>query len=170
MIGTGTGVTTMNRTFFAACALLVTLAGCAGTSTVMMGDARPPIDPSQVRIYRTPPPDSIEIAQLESTSGVGFGTQGQTDAVIARLKREAAALGANGVILLGMGSGSSGGGMSVGAASYGSNGGAGMSMGIPTQQKYAAGMAIYVPPSYESMPAPEPEPLREPGPVAEPEQ
>ena len=137
----------MNKTFIAACALAASLAGCAGTSTMMMGDARPPIDPSQVRIYRTPPPDSVEIAQLESTSGVGFGTQGQTDAVIARLKREAAALGANGVILMGMGSGGSPVGMSVGAASYGSNGGAGLSMGIPTQQKYAAGMAIYVPPS-----------------------
>jgi hypothetical protein len=154
----------MNRPFFAALALAATLSGCAGTSTVMMSEARPPIDPSQVRIYRQAPPDAVEIAQLESTSGVGFGTQGQTNAVIARLKREAAALGANGVILLGMGSGGSPVGMSVGAASYGSNGGAGMSMGIPTQQKYAAGMAIYVPPAYESLPAPEPEPMQEPAP------
>lgn len=155
----------MNRLLTASLALV--LAGCAGTSTVMMSDARPPIDPSQVRMYRQAPPNAIEIAQLESTSGVGFGSQGQTDAVIARLKREAAALGANGVVLLGMGSGGSPVGMSVGAASYGSNGGAGMSMGIPTQQKYAAGMAIYVPPTFESMPAPEPEPMREP--AVEPE-
>lgn len=159
----------MNKSFFAALALAATLSGCGGTSTVMMGDARPAIDPSQVKVYRQAPPDAVEIAQLESTSGVGFGTQGQTDAVIARLKREAAALGANGVVLLGMGSGSSGGGMSVGAGSYGSHGGAGMSMGIPTQQKYAAGMAIYVPPSYESMPAPAPEPMREPAPEPETE-
>lgn len=162
----------MNRSLFTALALAALLSGCGGTSTVMMSDARPAIDPSLVKVYRQAPPDSIEIAQLESTSGVGFGTQGQTDAVIARLKREAAALGANGVVLLGMGSGGSPVGMSVGAASYGSNGGAGMSMGIPTQQKYAAGMAIYVPPSYESMPAPAPEPMQEPAPEpeGEPEQ
>ncbi len=48
---------------------------------------------------------------------------------------------------MGMGTGGSPVDMSVGAASYGSNGGAGLSMGIPTQQKYAAGMAIYVPPA-----------------------
>ncbi len=67
----------MNKPLFAALALAATLAGCAGTSTVMTGQARPPIDPSQVRIYRTLPPDSVEIAQLESTSGIGFGTQGR---------------------------------------------------------------------------------------------
>ena len=41
-------------------------------------------------------PGSVEIAQLEYSSAVGFGTQGQTDAAVARLKREAASLGANG--------------------------------------------------------------------------
>ncbi|HEX5694370.1 MAG TPA: hypothetical protein VFY00_07115 [Arenimonas sp.] len=144
----------MNKPLFAALALAATLAGCAGTSTVMMGAARPPIDPSQVRVYRVPPPDSVEIAQLESTSGVGFGTQGQTDAVIARLKREAAALGANGVILLGMGASGSPVGMSVGASTYGSHTAGGIGIGIPTTQKHAAGMAIYVPPQSEAVPYP----------------
>ncbi|TNJ32983.1 hypothetical protein [Arenimonas terrae] len=125
--------------------LVLLLAGCAGTSTVMMGPARAPVDPAQVRIYRTPPPDSVEIAQLESTSGIGFGTQGQTDAAIARLKREAGALGANGIILLGTGASRSPVGMSVGAASYGRHSAGGIGIGIPTTQKHAAGVAIYVP-------------------------
>ena len=99
--------------------LALALSACAGTSKVMLGQARPPVDPAQVRIYTTPPPGSIEIAQLESSSAVGFGTQGQTDAAVARLKREAAALGANGVILMGVGSSGSPVGMSVGAGSYG---------------------------------------------------
>ncbi len=133
----------MNRLLTAPLVLL--LAGCAGTSTVMMGPARAPIDPAQVRIYRTPPPDSVEIARLESTSGVGFGTQGQTNAVIARLKREAAALGANGVILLGTGASRSPVAMSVGAASYGRHSAGGIGLGIPTTQKHAAGVAIFVP-------------------------
>ena len=122
------------------------VAGCAGSSKVMLGQARAPIDPAQVQIYRTPPAGSQEIAQLESKSAVGFGTQGQTDAAIARLKREAAALGANGVILMGVGSGGSPVGMSVGAGSYGRHSGGGLSVGIPTTQKQAAGVAIYVPP------------------------
>lgn len=135
--------------------MVLLLAGCAGTSTVMMGDARAPIDPAEVRIYRTPPPDSVEIAQLESTSGIGFGTRGQTDAVIARLKREAAALGANGVILLGTGASRSPVGMSVGASSYGRHSAGGIGIGIPTTQKHAAGVAIHVPApdSYPAGPA-----------------
>ena len=125
---------------------VLALAACAGTSKVMLGQARPPVDPAQVRIYTTPPPGSVEIAQLESSSAVGFGTQGQTDAAVARLKREAAALGANGVVLLGVGSSGSPVGMSVGAGSYGRHSGGGLSVGIPTTQKQAAGVAIYVPP------------------------
>ena len=121
------------------------VAGCAGSSKVMLGQARAPIDPAQVQIYRTPPAGSQEIAQLESKSAVGFGTQGQTDAAVARLKREAAALGANGVILMGVGSSGSPVGMSVGAGSYGSHVGGGVGIGIPTTQKRAAGVAIWVP-------------------------
>jgi hypothetical protein len=126
--------------------LALALSACAGTSKVMLGQARPPVDPAQVRIYTTPPPGSIEIAQLESSSAVGFGTQGQTDAAVARLKREAAALGANGVILMGVGSSGSPVGMSVGAGSYGRHSAGGIGIGIPTTQKKAAGVAIYVPP------------------------
>ena len=131
------------------CAALLGLAllsaGCASTSKVMLGQARAPVDPATVQIYSTPPTGSQEIAQLESASAVGFGTQGQTDAAVMRLKREAAALGANGVILMGVGSSGSPVGMSVGAGSYGSHVGGGVGIGIPTTQKRAAGVAIWVP-------------------------
>ena len=129
--------------------LAFTASGCASTSKVMLGQARAPVDPASVQIYSTPPAGAVEIAQLESSSAVGFGTQGQTDAAIARLKREAAALGANGVILMGVGAGRSPVGMSVGAGSYGRHSGGGLSVGIPTQQKRAAGVAIWVPPGAE---------------------
>ncbi|MFT4257283.1 MAG: hypothetical protein QM599_10060 [Pseudoxanthomonas sp.] len=138
---------------FAMLALL--LASCAGTTRVMLGQARPPVDPAVVRIYDAVPPGAVQIAQLESTSGAGFGGQGQTDAVVARLKREAAALGANGVVLMGVGSQSSGGGVSVGGGSFGGHGGAGLSVGIPTTRKQAAGVAIWVP---AATAAPEPTP------------
>jgi len=131
------------------CAALLGLAllsaGCASTSKVMLGQARAPVDPATVQIYSTPPAGSQEIAQLESASAVGFGTQGQTDAAVMRLKREAASLGANGVILMGVGSSGSPVGMSVGAGSYGSHVGGGVGIGIPTTQKRAAGVAIWVP-------------------------
>jgi len=130
--------------------------GCASTSKVMLGQARAPVDPATVQIYSTPPAGSVEIAQLESSSAVGFGTQGQTDAAVARMKREAAALGANGVILMGVGSSGSPVGMSVGAGSYGSRVGGGVGIGIPTTQKRAAGVAIWVPDP--APPAPQPAP------------
>jgi len=135
----------MKMRWVAAAAVLLLAAGCASTSKVMLGQARAPIDPSQVQVYSTPPAGSVEIAQLESSSAVGFGTQGQTDAAVARLKRDAAALGANGVILMGVGSSGSPVGMSVGAGSYGSRVGGGLGIGIPTTQRKAAGVAIWVP-------------------------
>ena len=133
------------RMQIAALTAALMLSGCAGSSKVMVGQARPPIDPSQVRIYTSVPPGSQEIAQIESSSAIGFGTQGQTDSAVTRLKTEAAALGANGVVLMGVGSTPSAGGMSVGAGSFGSNVAGGIGIGIPTTQKKAAGVAILVP-------------------------
>ncbi len=151
------------RLQIAALTAVLLLSGCAGSSKVLVGQARPPIDPSQVRIYTSVPPGSQEIAQIESSSAIGFGTQGQTDAAVARLKAEAAALGANGVVLMGVGSsGSSGGGVSVGGGSWGSSSYGGVGVGIPTQQRKAMGVAIWVPPeavpTMPPMPAPNPTP------------
>jgi hypothetical protein len=111
----------------------------------MLSAARAPIDPALVQVYSTAPAGSVEIAQIESTSAPGFGTQGQTDAAMARLKREAASLGANGVVVVGIGSERSGGGVSVGGGSYGGHVGGGLGIGIPTTQKHAAGVAILKP-------------------------
>jgi len=49
-----------------ATALLLSLAACAGTSRVMLSDARPPVDPATVRIYTAVPPGAIQIAQLDA--------------------------------------------------------------------------------------------------------
>ncbi len=146
------------RVAVVALGLALVASGCASTSRVMLGQARAPIDPAQVQVYATPPAGSTEIAQLESSSAVGFGTQGQTDAAVTRLKREAAALGANGVVIMGVGSSGSPVGMSVGAGSYGRHSGGGVGIGIPTTQKRAAGIAIWVPPGAATVPEPEPEP------------
>ena len=127
--------------------LVLVLSGCAGSSKVMVGQARPPIDPSQVQIYASVPAGSQEIAQLEASSAIGFGTQGQTDAAVERLKREAAALGANGVVLIGVGSSAGPANMSVGAGSWGGSSFGSVGLGIPTSQKKAAGVAIWVPPT-----------------------
>ena len=133
------------RPLLGAALLALTLAGCASSSKVLLGQPRPAIDPALVQIYNTPPAGSIEIAQLEATSAAGFGTQGQTDAAIARLKREAAALGANGVVLMGVGSQRAPLNVGLGGGNYGRHGGVGLGMGVPATQKNAAGVAIWVP-------------------------
>lgn len=124
---------------------ILMLAGCAGTSKVMLATPRPPIDPAQVRLYPEVPPGAVQIAQIQATSGAGFDTQGQTDAALARLKKAAAEVGANGVVLIGVDSQRSGGGVSIGAGSYGGHVGGGLGIGIPTTRKQANGVAIWVP-------------------------
>lgn len=145
----------MTRRLILAFAGLALLGGCASTDKLMLGQARAPIDPSEVRIYRVPPPGAIDIAEIDASSAIGFGTRGQDAAVMDRLRREAAALGANGLIILGRGGSRSPVGMSVGGSRYSRNSAVGLGIGIPTSQKEATAVAMYVPPS-SSAAMPEP--------------
>ena len=121
------------------------LAACA-TSRVMLGKARPPISPDQVQIYDHPPPGPYqEIARLGTSSqgSFSFTAQAKTDTVIRRLKVEAAKLGANGVLLEGIGDQVSGSiGTGVGTGGYSGGGGIGINAGL--SRKVAGGLAIYV--------------------------
>lgn len=126
------------------------LAGCTTTSHVITGKPRAPIDPSQVTLYSSAPPKYEEIAVIEasSRSSFAFGDQQKMDAVIERLKKEAASLGANGVLL--QRTGSDGGGGGVGAGIGTGIGGGGISIGTSifttSANKTGRGLAIYVPP------------------------
>ena len=81
---------------------MTVLAACASRH-VLTGTPRPPIDPSQVRVYFAPPPSGYEeIALLESNSGAfTYGEQNKMNSVIGKLRVEAAKLGANGVLFQG---------------------------------------------------------------------
>ena len=125
------------------------LAACASSHT-LTGNPRPPIDPSQVRIYYGPPPGGYEeIARLEVASGsFTYGEQNKSNSVMQKLRKEAAALGANGVLFQGTADGYGGGGVSVGggAGRYGgsTHTGVGVGVNISPRQKYGNGIAIYV--------------------------
>jgi len=116
--------------------LAATLLAACASSHVMIGKARPPISPEQVQIYTRPPTVPYEeIARLETSSqgSFSFTAQGKTDAVIKRLKVEAAKLGANGVLLEGIGDQASGSvGTGGGSTSYsgGSSVGGGVGIGV----------------------------------------
>lgn len=133
----------------AATAALALLSGCA-TSHVLTGTPRAPIDPTLVQIYHGPPPGAYqEIAVLNTSSGaLTYGEQNKVDAVLRNLREEAARLGANGVLLegLGEGYGNTGvsvgvGGGSIGRSSF-STGGVGLN--VSPSRKQASGIAIYV--------------------------
>jgi len=127
------------------------LSACA-SSHVMIGKARPPITPDQVQIYMEPPAGKYEqIALLDTTSSGSFSftAQSKTEAVIKRLKEEAAKLGANGVILQGMSDVS---GASIGAGggqdSYSRRSSVGVGVGgsFELSHKAGSGLAIYLGP------------------------
>jgi hypothetical protein len=88
-------------------ALLLALSSCATSSHIVTGKVRPAIRPDQVQVYSSAPPDGEEIAILTVESS-GWTTQGEKDMAIAKLKQEAASLGANGILITGMGTESSG--------------------------------------------------------------
>ena len=140
------------------------LAGCA-SSHVLTGTPRAPIEPSQVRIYHGPPPGQYEeIAILNTSSGaLTYGEQNKINSVLDKLRREAASLGANGVLFQGTADGDRGGsGVSVGGG-VGRGGGrsfssAGVGVNISPSQKYASGIAIWVanPPPADAVQTPPP--------------
>lgn len=144
--------------------IALALAACA-SSALVTGRPRPPIDPSQVRVYFSAPPGPYEeIARLQTGSGAfTYGEQNKMNSVIAKLRNEAAKLGANGVLFTGTEDGYGGSSVGVGAGG-GRIGGRGFSSGgvgvsISPSQKYAYGLAIYVPnppPAGYGAPAPQP--------------
>ena len=126
---------------------LLLVSGCASVHSTMLGSPHAPraaIAVEQVRVFQVPPKRYEEIARLDASSAIGFGTPGQANAAIERLRREAAKLGADGVLLLGVDTYAPPVAMGVGAGSYGHHGGASVGFGIPTAQLHAAGVAIHV--------------------------
>jgi hypothetical protein len=133
-----------------AVALTMMLLGCATSSHVMIGTARPPISPESVRVYVQPPEKYEEIATLDTSSQGSFAitSQQNMDKAIARMKEEAAKLGANGILLQGVQDQQSGAiGTGVGSSSYGPGSSTGVGVGgsFGIYNKVAHGIAIFVP-------------------------
>ena len=71
----------------------VTLTGCASSSSsILVGKARAPISPDDVKLYLRAPAKYEEIAMIESSSkaSMAVSDQAKTDVSIQRLKEEAA--------------------------------------------------------------------------------
>ena len=133
-----------------AAVLAILLLACATSSHVMIGTVRPPISPERVRVYLQPPEKYEEIAAIDASSQGSFAitSQQNMDKAIARMKEEAAKLGANGVLLQGVQDQQSGSiGTGMGSSSYGAGSSTGVGVGgsFGIYNKAAHGIAIFVP-------------------------
>lgn len=134
--------------FVLSATLALLLAGCA-SSTVVIGQTRPAISPEQVKLYLHPPKKYEEIALVESSSRNSWAitSQGKMNKVIQRMKDEAANVGANGILIQGVGS-EYGGSVNTGVASANANGntayGTGFGSSAAVFHKAGSGVAIYV--------------------------
>ena len=126
------------------------LAACA-SSHVLVGQARGSISPDQVRVYLRPPAQFEEIALVESSSRGSFAitAQARTDKVIERLKKEAALLGANGIVIQNvadLSSGSVGSGFATATVSGSTTNVVGTGISATILSKGGSAIAIYVAP------------------------
>ncbi len=84
--------------------VMLLLVGCATGSALVTGTKHSPINPSQVVIYRSAPDIKFEhIGIVKSESEEVFSQQKALDRAVEELKKQAAKIGANGIILNRMG-------------------------------------------------------------------
>jgi hypothetical protein len=81
----------------------LTLLGCASGSTIVTGTPRAPIAPERVKFYLDPPERFEVIGLVSASSDAGWTEQGSVDYAIQELKKQAAKVGANGVLLVSTG-------------------------------------------------------------------
>jgi hypothetical protein len=138
--------------------LVCLLAGYAWAGTIMVGQPRPPINPSYVKVYMEPPRHFDRIAIITKGSGGSwaFDDQSDIDRAIQKIRVEAARLGANGIFLQAVENRESGGvgigigGFGVGGGPYHHHGWGGTSVGVggsfyaPIMHKTVQAEAIYV--------------------------
>ena len=68
---------------------------------MIVGQPRPPISPEAVRVYQVPPRHFERIAIIDSPAGMSwiFPDRPSMELGVSRLRQQAAALGANGILL-----------------------------------------------------------------------
>ncbi|MFZ2493526.1 MAG: hypothetical protein WA208_18765 [Thermoanaerobaculia bacterium] len=82
-------------------ALLTTMivCGCTQTSGIVTGKVRPAVSPSAVTVYLEPPSEYEVIGLVTGHSVTGWTQQQDLNKAFAKLKEQAAKMGANGVLV-----------------------------------------------------------------------
>ena len=99
------------KTAFLSLGVACLLTGCADNAAIITGHVHPATTPDKVQVYLQPPMAKYEVIGLVSASSKnksGITRQGKTDAALRALKEKAAEIGANGILLQGQGTESSG--------------------------------------------------------------
>jgi hypothetical protein len=129
-------------------AVVCLVCGCA-TRPIIVGQPRAPISPEAVRVYRVPPRHFERIAIIDSPAGTSwiFPDRPSMELGISRLREQAAALGANGILLERVYDVPAG-GLAIGVGGFGSSGnsfyGGGGNVGGPLINHRVQAAAIYV--------------------------
>jgi hypothetical protein len=132
----------------AAFAVACLICGCA-TPPRIVGQPRPAISPEAVRVYQVPPRHFERIAIIDSPAGTSWIFPGRPsmELGISRLRQQAAALGANGILLQRVYEVSAG-GLTIGGGGFGYSGhgfyGGGGTVGGPLINHRVQAAAIYV--------------------------
>lgn len=131
------------------------LAACATSSHVLVGTARPPISPDDVDVLMQAPAKFEEIAEVKASSGTSLKSEdAKLDEAIEGLRKEAARLGANAVVVVLDDPEESDAAAapvvaSAGKSTTGGEGTVGLGFGTPPSRtlfpEYLHGLAIYVP-------------------------
>jgi hypothetical protein len=79
--------------------VLLACTACASGSVIVTGTTRPAVAPESVRLFVDPPAEYDVIGLVSASSDAGWTEQGDVNYAIAELKRLAAKLGANGVLI-----------------------------------------------------------------------
>lgn len=116
--------------------VLLAVTGCgASGSALVIGTPREPVEPQLVKVYTSPPAVFEEIAIVKAGSDSCWTQQGCIDDAREELLRQAAKLGANGIILTSTGTQTG----VVGVPVYG-----GGTIVAPTEKEVIEGRAIFV--------------------------
>jgi uncharacterized protein YbjQ (UPF0145 family) len=74
------------------------ISGCTGGSAVVSGQERSRIDSAAVTLYSEPPPHYEVVGIVEAFSNIEFSDEAAEERAFVELKKQAAKIGANGVI------------------------------------------------------------------------
>ncbi len=79
--------------------VVLALSACTTSSVVRTGEMYAPINPEQVRVFFQSPDDYQVLGLIDAHSDIVFSSRKAQERAIKRLVEEAAAIGANGVLI-----------------------------------------------------------------------